>query len=105
VYEYDEHGRLLASTPEPEWDDTEREWMLELARWRSEVLCPCGCGWPVQIAHDEMAAREIEVPPPTRCYVATKQADARKAYLKAAGAGATLDGLLFGARIRPPTSR
>ena len=38
VYEYDDAGRLVASQPEVEWDDTERAWMLALEEYRSDLL-------------------------------------------------------------------
>ncbi|HEX5996944.1 MAG TPA: hypothetical protein VFY84_17515 [Jiangellales bacterium] len=42
-YERDEHGQLVSSVPETEWDETEQGWMLALAEYRAS-LCPCGCG-------------------------------------------------------------
>jgi hypothetical protein len=41
AYEHQD-GRLVTSTPEVEWDDTEQGWMLALAAYR-RGLCP-GCG-------------------------------------------------------------
>lgn len=44
----DDSGRLTGFTVnEPEWDDTERDWMLALADYE-ESLCP-GCGLPVDL--------------------------------------------------------
>lgn len=58
-------------TREPEWDEESRGRALRLAEWERS-LCPCGCGHPVDVVHDEstvvgvasyvcMAQRAVEV--------------------------------------------
>lgn len=41
-YTYDENGRLVSSTPEPEWDEQERAWMLALEAYRRGRCTRCG---------------------------------------------------------------
>lgn len=41
-YVHDEGGRLVSSTPEPEWDDVEQAWMLALALYRRTRCGRCG---------------------------------------------------------------
>lgn len=61
--ERDAHKRIVGYTPEPEWDDTEREWMRALADYEAS-LCP-ECGLPLDECHDPMApyrfAAEVSV--------------------------------------------
>lgn len=49
--ERDEHRRITGYTPETEWDETEREWMLALDDYEHS-LCP-QCGMPISVCHDE----------------------------------------------------
>lgn len=54
VYEYDEGGRLVRSTPETEWDPQQVAWMLALEAYE-QGLCK-RCGEPLEettrIEHD-----------------------------------------------------
>ena len=50
--ERDAHRRIVGYTPEPEWDETERDWMLALDDYE-HTLCP-ECGMPVSVCHDEL---------------------------------------------------
>ena len=50
--ERDGHRRITGYTPESEWDQTERAWMLALADY-AHSLCP-RCGMPVSVCHDEL---------------------------------------------------
>lgn len=50
--ERDSHRRIIGYTPEPEWDDTERAWMLALAEYE-RGLCP-SCGLPAEECQDPL---------------------------------------------------
>jgi hypothetical protein len=98
VYECDDAGRLIASRPEVEWDDTEVGWMDALAWWREQALCPL-CGWPKSICQDpRLSVGGVEVPPPTRCHVTTAMVAAQDSYARSAGASPR--GLLWQARVK-----
>lgn len=71
MYVYDDGGRLVSSRPEPEWDDTEREWMHALDAWKRENLCS-KCGLPKSICRDRAASRSVTVPRPEACFVTQK---------------------------------
>ncbi len=45
--ERDSHRRITGYTPETEWDETEREWMLALDDYEHS-LCP-QCGMPISV--------------------------------------------------------
>ncbi|GAB3166599.1 hypothetical protein GCM10027059_25790 [Myceligenerans halotolerans] len=98
IYEYDTDGRLVASRPEVEWDDTERAWMLSLAAWRTEHVCPL-CGMPREICQAPETEFNLEVPLPTRCHVTTAIKRAQAARAKAPGEHD--DALLWGAGLKP----
>lgn len=85
TYTYDDQGRLVSSTPETEWDDTERAWMLALQRYRVEDLCPI-CGRPKSVCQAPEAEFMFDVPPPNRCHITTALRRAQKTYLDAAHA-------------------
>ena len=99
MYEYDDAGRLVSSSPEVEWDDTERAWMLALEQYRTEVLCPCGCGWPKEISQDPMTEFTRRVPEPTRCHIRTGLAKAQQQYHDANPQG-EMTGLLWGVTVQ-----
>lgn len=67
---------MIASIPEVEWDDNEREWMLALAAYRAS-LCPV-CGNPRAECMDPAAENGFTVPPPARCHRATALKRAQK---------------------------
>jgi len=90
---------MVASSLEVEWDDTERAWMLALEQYRREVLCPCGCGWPVEVAQDPMTEFKRQVATPVRCHIRTGLAQAQEAYRKANPEG-EMSGLLWGVTVR-----
>ena len=92
VYEYDESGRVIASRPEPEWDDVEVGWMLALQDYRDTTLCPCGCGWPAEISQDPMTEFRVRVSS-VRCHVRTQMSRAQAEYREQSGARP--DGLLW----------
>ena len=69
---------MVSSRPEPEWDETEREWMLALDDYRRNVLCPCGCGYPRELSQSPDVEFKLEVPAPTRCHVRTALARAQR---------------------------
>lgn len=99
MYEYDADGRLVASRPEAEWDDTERQWMLGLEEYRSQVLCPCGCGYPAEVSQDPMAEFRSTVGPPVRCHVRTALERAQTQY-RESNPKALMGGLLWSAEVR-----
>lgn len=68
----------MSSQPEPEWDDAEREWMLALEHYRTEVLCPCGCGWAREVSLDPMTEMTQKVVEPTRCHIRTAMVKAQQ---------------------------
>jgi hypothetical protein len=88
VYEHDEAGRLVSSTPEPEWDDQQQGWMLALAALE-DGLCPI-CGRPKRICSDPDSEGRWQVPAPTRCHATTALVIARQQYLKQPQAEALL---------------
>lgn len=45
VYEYDEQGRLVRSTPEPEWNDHQLALLLALEEYEQGL---CRCGHPLE---------------------------------------------------------
>jgi hypothetical protein len=95
VYAYDDAGRMVSSRPEVEWDDTERAWMLALATWRDDEVCPL-CGWPKDVCRDPMSEWSLEATLPVRCHVLTKikQAQAGRE------SGKFDDALLWGVRVK-----
>lgn len=75
---------MVASSPEPEWDDGERGWMLALAD--VEAAACGGCGGDVEETtspeHDRNNPQRVahyEVPPPVRCHRCTELARAQDA--------------------------
>lgn len=70
-YEYDDAGRLISSSPEVEWDETEQNWMLALQDYR-DSLCPL-CGGPTEICQssDLNVVNSIRARHPVRCNVTT----------------------------------
>lgn len=44
-YHYDDDGRLVSSTVEPEWDEEQRGWLFALDDYEAD-LCD-GCGQPL----------------------------------------------------------
>lgn len=70
---------LVSSRPEPEWDDTEREAMLGLQRYRDRERCP-RCGGPAWICQASEAEHEWRAAVPVRCHITTAIQRAQKAY-------------------------
>lgn len=93
-----EDGRLVSSQPEPEWDETERAWMIALETYRRDELCPL-CGRPKQICQDPEAEFAFSVPPPTRCHVTTTLRRAQKTYMDGPHADHP-DALLWGVALK-----
>lgn len=98
TYEYDDGGRITASYPEVEWDETERAWMLALAAWRARHVCGL-CGMPREVCQDPDAEFALEVALPTRCHVTTAILRAKAARARAPGEHD--DALLWGAQLKP----
>lgn len=99
MVERDQAGQVVALRPEPEWDDTERGWMQAMAFYRDHVLCPCGCGYPRDVAWDPATEFSREVPPPTRCHVRTGITLAQQDWARGHPDDPTSGALLWGARI------
>jgi hypothetical protein len=78
-YEYDDAGRLVASRPEAEWDDVEIGWMLGLAKWRQENLCPL-CGGPKEVCQADYGVYAYGTRKPVICHVTEALDMARKAW-------------------------
>lgn len=76
-YTHDDQGRLLSSTPEPEWDDVEVGWMVELERWRRQNLCPL-CGFPKEVCQAPYGTYVYGTGEPVRCNVTTALRAAQK---------------------------
>lgn len=69
---------MVSSIPEPEWDDVEVGWMVELERWRRENLCHL-CGFPKEICQAPEGTYVYGSEPPVRCRVTTAMREAQKA--------------------------
>lgn len=69
---------MVSSTPEAEWDDEERAWMLALADYRAS-RCP-NCGGDARECLDPETEGEWVVPPPVRCQARTAITIAQKPY-------------------------
>jgi hypothetical protein len=87
----------VSSRPDPEWDETEVEWMRALAWYRDEYLCPCGCGLPRDVTHDPMTEFRVLVHDPVRCHVRTALTARQRAY--ADRPGSRPDGLLWSVSV------
>lgn len=83
TYTYDEQGRVISSRPEPEWDDTEREWVLALAdlRRREESERCHLCGLPKVVCRSKATENQVAVDL-ERCHVTTAMAKTRDEYAK-----------------------
>jgi len=68
---------------------------LALDEYRSKVLCPCGCGYPAEIAQDPMTEFKVLVDDPTRCHVRTALVRKQREW-----EGAHPEGLLWRASMR-----
>lgn len=91
---------MVASSPEPEWDELEQQWMLALDAWRDKSICPL-CGMDKSICQSAEAEFRVSVPPPTRCHVTTairREQAARQAQYGSGGAHE--DALLWSATVR-----
>lgn len=88
----------MRSRPEVEWDEVEQGWMDALRWWRDEYLCPCGCGFPVEVAQDPMTEFRVQVPNPTRCHVRTALIRAREGDRESKRQQP--DALLYAAQVR-----
>lgn len=95
-YVYDEQGRLVSSTPEAEWDETEVEWMLALERWRRENLCSL-CGYPVEVCQAPYGTFVYGTEPPARCMVT----DALRSAQHERRGEKNSDALIWRPRVRP----
>ena len=71
TYEYDETGRLVASTTvrEAEWDAEQQAWMVALGVYRSQIHEPCGGYLPETTAADAEDGYQADLP--IRCHLCT----------------------------------
>lgn len=90
---------MVASTPEVEWNETEREWMLALARYKAD-LCPL-CGGPRGECTAPDADQHFEALLPVRCHRTTVIRRAQAARPRTPDTHD--DALLWGAITRPDT--
>ena len=97
-YTYDDDGRLISSQAEVEWDDTEREGMLGLQRYRDTEVCG-RCGGPKWICQASDAEHRWEATLPSRCHITTAIRRAQDEYGRSNPA-AFPEGLLWGARLK-----
>lgn len=74
---------MVSSRPEPEWDDTERDWMLALADVRAqEEADRCSmCGLPLAICRAKSAEGSVPVDA-ERCHVTTAVVRTREQFEK-----------------------
>jgi hypothetical protein len=77
TFEADPAGRIVGAQveTEPEWDPTERAWMIALAQFHDQ-LCP-KCGFPTRICHDPSIEWRTSAEP-ERCHIATAVARAQE---------------------------
>jgi len=92
-YEY-RAGRLVASRPEPEWDEGEQTIMLALQLYRNG-LCP-KCGGPLSVCTDAANEMRFDAGLPIRCHATTARGRAAEAYRDLPGSEA----LMFVPRLR-----
>lgn len=85
---------MVSSRPEPEWDETERAWMLALDEYDA-TLCPL-CGMPSDLCQDASAEGRAEAGLPVRCHVTTARMQRAEEYADAKQGGA----LLYSARLK-----
>jgi len=102
VYEYDDAGRMVSSRPEVEWDETEQAWMVALAAYRREEICPL-CGWPREVCQAAETEWGVTVPAPTRCHITTAIRRAQEGRA-GSGTGKHDDALLWGAQLKSQSS-
>jgi len=76
-YVYDADGRLVSSRPEPEFDESEREWFQALASYRTDQLCGV-CGLPKSVCRAPEAEDRVKVES-ERCHVTAAIARRQKA--------------------------
>ena len=81
-YEYDDDGRLVRAVTEqePEWDETERGWMVALTAYRMSVHDQCGTYLPDSTGPAAEGAYRAKLP--IRCHACTARMDAVATHLK-----------------------
>lgn len=79
IYTYDDAGRLIESVPEPEWDESQRDAMIALQRYRETEQCP-KCGGPKWVCQSAEAESAYEAGDPVRCHITTAILRAQKDY-------------------------
>lgn len=90
---------MISSQSEPEWDDTERTWMLTLQRYRANERCP-RCGGPKWVCQDPEAEQTWEAGLPVRCHITTAILRAQTAYQENAGQGSHPQALTWPVKVR-----
>jgi hypothetical protein len=68
------------TSAEPEWADTERDWMVALAVYEAG-LCP-SCGRPRSVCTDKANEGRFRADLPMRCHATTAALEAQKGYKK-----------------------
>ena len=79
TYLYDDAGRLIESTPETEWDESQRDAMLALQRYRETEQCP-KCGGPKWLCQSPEAENAYAAGDPVRCHITTVIMEAQRGY-------------------------
>jgi hypothetical protein len=74
------NGRILSSTTESPWDDTERAWMLARKAYRRERLCPL-CGMPKEVCRSMNTEGKVSIEF-ERCHVTAEMARKQTAHRK-----------------------
>lgn len=76
----DSHRRIIGYQAEPEWDETERDWMRALAAYE-QTLCPL-CGLPRDICQSPDAEFNLHAET-SICWASTHMQEAMRRWQKA----------------------
>lgn len=75
MYEQDDAGRLLRSTPEAEWDDLQQGWMVALGLYDATRCNGCGGDLQETTTHDRWIPQ-----PPLECHRCSAISQQQKQY-------------------------
>lgn len=70
TYQSDHEGRLLSSSPEPEWTPDEQGKILALVHYEAAEKCSV-CGGPKSECQDPSSESRYTADPPIRCHYRT----------------------------------
>lgn len=95
---HDDAGRLVASVPEPEWDETQRAWLLALSAYEADTCQGCrGQLSETTGQDDEGRPVRYQVDDPHRCRQCTALAVAQREAQKAERPDEPASALLYSA--------